>query len=618
MANELAAKVLKHPVFKFLSSLKLAVFVLLSLSAVLGTATVLESTYGTRAVYLMVYGTWWFYGLLGFLSTNVFCAALSRYPWKKRQTGFVITHLGILVILFGSYLTMQFGVDGNLPVTEGDSDGHVLLTGLTLTVEEQPGGERQSYTVPESALMKKGELMEVSFPSGEKLAVTEWIPRAVPERQFVASPTPGIGMPTVHVEVGNARFHVDEWLGDSYPGKGIELNLGPAALRFRKLWTAEEEKAFLAPKKASSKAAGIGYLIIDYKGKTYRLPVEGLTKQWKRLGSEALEVKVDKYLPYAIVREGQLVSKSDQPVNPAVQVLVRDTAGIQEKHSVFAVFPEFSTMHKSSRNDGKQFGVKFRMVSSAAKEGEAEQSQGSRGKLELAQSKDDKKLFYRVFARSGETNASGEVKLNEPIATGWMDLKFTVKDWIPYAISQVRPRYVEKVAGTDNNFLSSLYVEPRNTKNLASGGQQGFWLSEGDNRSITLGGRRVLVGLNRYGMTLPFEIFLEKFTIGNDPGTTKAATYESRVKVKDAARGVEKSALISMNEPMEHGGYTFYQASYQLREGAPPVSVFSVNFDPGRKLKYLGSLIMCLGICLMFWMNPHYWDILLGSKRSHS
>ena len=118
-------------------------------------------------------------------------------------------------------------------------------------------------------------------------------------------------------------------------------------------------------------------------------------------------------------------------------------------------------------------------------------------------------------------------------------------------------------------------------------------------------------------MTLPFEIFLEKFTIGNDPGTTKAATYESQVKVKDAARGVEKSQLISMNEPMEHGGYTFYQASYQLREGQPPVSVFSVNFDPGRWVKYLGSLIMCLGIGLMFWMNPHYWDVLLGSKRSH-
>src|SRR3954462_4015762 len=98
MAKEFSARFFKNPLFKFFSSLKLAVFSLLSLSAVLGTATVLESNYGTRAVYLMVYGTWWFYGLLGLLATNVLCAALSRYPWKRRQTGFVVTHLGILTI----------------------------------------------------------------------------------------------------------------------------------------------------------------------------------------------------------------------------------------------------------------------------------------------------------------------------------------------------------------------------------------------------------------------------------------------------------------------------------------------------------------------------------------
>ena len=131
-------------------------------------------------------------------------------------------------------------------------------------------------------------------------------------------------------------------------------------------------------------------------------------KKWRQLGSEPLQIMVESYLPYAIVREGKLVTKSNEPVNPAVQVLIRDTGGIEEKHSVFAVFPEFSTMHKNHRTDGRQFGVKMRMVSSAAKEEPA--AAGARGRLELAQSADDSKLLYRVFAKSGETNASGEVK----------------------------------------------------------------------------------------------------------------------------------------------------------------------------------------------------------------
>ena len=41
--------------------------------------------------------------LLAFLGDNILCAALIRYPWKKRQTGFVITHAGLLILLAGSY-----------------------------------------------------------------------------------------------------------------------------------------------------------------------------------------------------------------------------------------------------------------------------------------------------------------------------------------------------------------------------------------------------------------------------------------------------------------------------------------------------------------------------------
>ena len=70
-----------------------------------------------------------------------------------------------------------------------------------------------------------------------------------------------------------------------------------------------------------------------------------------------------------------------------------------------------------------------------------------------------------------------------------------------------------------------------------------------------------------------------------------------------------------MNKPLEYGGYTFYQASYQVEEGAPPISVLSVNYDPGRWLKYVGSMLLVLGIVIMFYMNPHYWSILLDKKK---
>lgn len=112
-------------VFKFLSSLKLAVPLILTLAVLLATGTIVESRSSTWAAKHYVYSTWWFALFLLLLGTNVLCSALSRYPWKKHQTGFVITHSGILLILLGSLVTQQLGNDGQIALSEGES-GHIF------------------------------------------------------------------------------------------------------------------------------------------------------------------------------------------------------------------------------------------------------------------------------------------------------------------------------------------------------------------------------------------------------------------------------------------------------------------------------------------------------------
>ena len=84
------------PCIGFWPRLKLAVFSLSSLAASLAFATWFESSYGTTAAQDYVYKSTWFAVLLAFLAVNILCAALIRFPWKKRQTGFVITHAGLL------------------------------------------------------------------------------------------------------------------------------------------------------------------------------------------------------------------------------------------------------------------------------------------------------------------------------------------------------------------------------------------------------------------------------------------------------------------------------------------------------------------------------------------
>lgn len=83
-------------VYRFLASVKLAVLVLGLLAGTLAYATVFERAYATSAVNESIDHGPYFAILLAFLGRNILCAALIRYPWKKHQRGFVITHAGLL------------------------------------------------------------------------------------------------------------------------------------------------------------------------------------------------------------------------------------------------------------------------------------------------------------------------------------------------------------------------------------------------------------------------------------------------------------------------------------------------------------------------------------------
>lgn len=595
-----------HSLFRFASSLKLAVVSILSLAAVLAVATVFESLYGMRGAHAIVYGQLWFHGLLIMLGTNVFCAALSRWPWKRRQTGFVVTHAGILILLFGSWLTMEYGVDGNLPVVEGSADGQLILNDMRLTLSDAQARQMQAFPVRDSATRREGRLSEIYLPDGDTLVLSSYMPRARSKRVMVKSDL-GIGVPAARVEIYNERFSIDEWLVAQDPDSASEVNLGPALLTLKKLWTAEQERAFregterTAPQKESK-----GYVVVELEGKEYRVEIDEAMKDWQPVGETGIQIHIDRYMPHAVVEKKQLVNRGKQPVNPSVQLTLRKSDTESEKHILFAHFPDFQTRHQKIGSE-PEFGATLRMIAS-----EPGLGGNVRGRLHFGQTKDGSKLLYRVEGKEGKTLSQGEVVVGEDKATGWMDLRFRVSEWVPAAIPTEQAVYVDRQQGSEN-FASA--VEVFRERGGKPTGQK-WTLIEGMSASVPIGDRVLDLAFTRERLTLPFQVALTKFTMQTDPGTTKAATYESDVVVRDPKHESAPTAHISMNEPLVYGGYTFYQASYQLRDGQPALSVFSVNFDPGRWVKYAGSLIMVLGILLMFVMNPHYWDILLGRKRA--
>ena len=113
--------------FAALASLPLAVALLAVLVVVLVWATLLESRYGMAAAHFGVYDTDWFLALGTLLAINVFCAMSIRFPWRRRQTGFVVTHAGILFLLAGCLISRMGGIEAQLPVYEGQAANRAYL-----------------------------------------------------------------------------------------------------------------------------------------------------------------------------------------------------------------------------------------------------------------------------------------------------------------------------------------------------------------------------------------------------------------------------------------------------------------------------------------------------------
>lgn len=200
--------------------------------------------------------------------------------------------------------------------------------------------------------------------------------------------------------------------------------------------------------------------------------------------------------------------------------------------------------------------------------------------------KNASRLEYKVFYKDpARKPATGFVKEGESFASGWMDLQVHILRVLPKA--QEIWEFKELETPTS---LSTSAIE------IEFQGKQ-HWLQLNDTLKLFSEKAVYIVAYANRRIDLGFDLFLEKFDIGRYQGTMRAATYSSNVAVEGIG-----THTISMNEPLKHGGKTIYQASFQDGpDGQPIASIFSVNDDPGRWIKYLGSLIITLGVIYLFY-----------------
>ncbi|MCA9099037.1 MAG: hypothetical protein KDA36_11645, partial [Planctomycetaceae bacterium] len=131
------------------------------------------------------------------------------------------------------------------------------------------------------------------------------------------------------------------------------------------------------------------------------------------------------------------------------------------------------------------------------------------------------------------------------------------------------------------------------------------------------GDKDLLLSYRPLETPLGFTVRLDDFELKKDAGAAMASNYTSHISVFTDKQDPQpddkgKEFLITMNAPLDYPdpkGRTLrlFQENYNgPSNGMPASSTLRVNYDPGRWIKYLGSLLISVGIFMMFYMKAYF------------
>ena len=218
----------------------------------------------------------------------------------------------------------------------------------------------------------------------------------------------------------------------------------------------------------------------------------------------------------------------------------------------------------------------------------------------------------------GELRAAGPLAKDKPIvafggnANMPMTITFQVDQYLPSAIEKPIYEPIVLPKGQMGNGIAACRAEM-----TVDGQTKEMWLSRSESldppppQTVRFRDSVYQVVYDVDRKPLGFELKLDDFDTGFEPGTEQATHFESKVRLTDKSAGIkDQPHTIWMNHPLDHRGYTFYQSNY-IRVRDPHTrqftgqfqSVFQVATNPGRPIIYGGCFLVVLGAFLQFYMR---------------
>lgn len=595
---------LPRRVWRFFTSIKFGVSLIILLMTTMMFATQFEASTSTRAMKHFIYGSKWFDIAVALFVFNIIVNTLRRRPYRFRHAGFLTVHAGVLIIVAGGLLTRYRGIDGSMPIPEGDTARAISLPESDLVVE---AGNRVTthlttydvtpweiehddlYSVPGTPYRLR---VDRYFPTG---AVADTL-RDDPEH----------GAPTLRLAVGLAGQDPEAaWLRVGDP-KHAEFAHGPLNIRLAGAAEAESLRAVWSSARPPMAAAGrLRLLWRDGQNETLELPDE--PGRLVPTSHRGVKVEVVRVFRAFVLSDGGAVDASDKPENPAVRFRIVGSPAGREEHLAFTLFPEFQV----EPPDGETWlvrGGEWTPSAAAASErqlaivheGEGrwvpwsswhDPTDGTPLSRDETRTLDGGRLSLRVLEEAERGVLSHVVvQTSKEVQNPVLLVRLVEKGKSDEASTPRRATFVDALRWRPS--VRRADVDPNEV-----------WLFHGETFRFETPDGPIDVAYRTRSIPLAFGIQLEDFREEQYPGIAMAASFESDVMIHPP-EGEPFRYNIHMNHPLKYAGYVFYQASFQ-RNPEREVTILSVARDPGMLLSFVGYCVLVAGLLLIFFVKPY-------------
>ncbi len=594
LVQERKARSLTWKIIHAFGSLKLALFLIATIALACAVATFIEAELSTKVAHAYIYSAPWFSAWLGLFMINLIAVTLTRWPWLPKHLGFVITHYGIVVLLIGAMIGAKLGFEGNVTLTKGETKDKLIARETVLYVQTlndwamtsfDPEATRPREDRPRRFAVQgsRAEVVVDRFAPGlEKVETIE----PAPEENAPAGVALRFRSPRLQQEVevgllaaaGNdthdffgmtevqlvSGFEPTQGTPTRRPVRWQEAHMAiesaPGAPTFH---VEEGERSGFTPIVEVGKSGHLLHIVAPDGGRvSFRL----LDIVGKVVEVPSARVEVLNVWPDFDMEDGKPISRSEEMRN--VAALVRLSGD------------EITVINPKA-------GLALELDGSTVEEGA---------------------VRYR-FLRDGSQGAEGALRSGEVIATGWADWTVEVVRAHPKARKRAEWRERADFDPRDPKVAPGIRARLRV---LGEGEGEPAWIGSGSHVFLNHGNHVVRTGFGNRLVPLDFKLTLESFEVPRLPGTDKPANFISTIRFEDPKTGQSHVGVAKMNHPASFpsglwgqiSGQTFKFSQAQWNPENLDETTLQVLYDPGWLAKWIGSLMICVGIGVMFYLRP--------------